>query len=400
MQLSRHFVEAISNLLSTKLRTFLAVLGVLVGTASVVAMVSGGKLATRQALLQFKELGTNLLSIEINSSQSGAQSDVSTDTDSLTLPMVLGIQKVSPAIQLIAPYTSVYVPATFNGNNLNASILGVTQSMQPVMKISMYSGRFISFLDTYENYCVIGQDIYQTIKQYTLNDPIGQQINANGTYYTIIGVENQWTPNSFIYADLNNAILVPLSSSLTLSKYAEINSIILRVDPHASTTKLQNAITDYFDIHAPGKQLYFQSAKQIIQSMQKQQEILTVFLGFIGSISLLVGGIGVMNIMLVSVTERRREIGIRLAIGAHRRDIRLMFLIEAIVLSFFGGLIGVLLGIFISFIIAEVKGWQFTLFLLPPMIGFGVSVFTGVFFGYYPAYKASKLDPIQTLRMD
>lgn len=397
MDWSRHISESVSNLMSTKLRTFLAVLGILVGTASVVAMVSGGRLATRQALAQFKQLGTNLLSVQINDSGSGQPGAT---TQKLSLATIETIKKRVPGIELVAPYTNVYPPVTYKGHSLSGGVLGVTAALKPIMKLHMQSGRSISFLDHYENYCVIGQDIYKTIKQYSVKSPIGQQLDLNGSFYTIIGVLKQTTPNSFVYADLNQSLLVPIKASTMLSKYAQISSVVFRVAKGSSVDAMQSDIKAYFGQVAPNKQLYFQSAKQIIQSMRKQQGILTVFLGFIGSISLLVGGIGVMNIMLVSVTERKREIGIRLAIGAHRRDIRIMFLIESVVLSLFGGIVGVILGVLISFIIAEVKGWPFTIFLLPPAIGFGVSMLTGVFFGFYPAYKASKLDPIQTLRTE
>ena len=134
--------------------------------------------------------------------------------------------------------------------------------------------------------------------------------------------------------------------------------------------------------------------------MRKQSDILTVFLGLIGGVSLLVGGIGVMNIMLVSVIERKKEIGIRLAVGARRRDIALLFLIESIILSLVGGLLGVMIGIGIAYVIAAYWQWPFTLFLLPPLIGFSVSVAVGIFSGFYPAYLAAKLNPIDALRSE
>jgi len=145
---------------------------------------------------------------------------------------------------------------------------------------------------------------------------------------------------------------------------------------------------------------FFRSAKELIKSMEAQHKIFTLLLGLIGSISLLVGGIGVMNIMLVSVLERRREIGVRLALGALRKEIQWMFLSEAILLSLSGGFLGIIIGIFASYVIAAFVNWHFTIFLLPPFIGFTVSVFVGIFFGFYPAYKASQLNPIQTLRME
>ena len=394
MQMSGQIVEAFTNLLSTKLRTLLAILGVLVGTASVVAMVSGGELATREALAQFKTLGTNLLAVQINTAPGG------NNNDKLSLETVEGLSTVSKDIHLIAPYTSLYLPLVYAGKNIDGSVLGVTNTVAKVMKLKVQQGRFISFLDNYEPFCVVGNGIYQAMQQQTLQNPIGQQINLGSNIFTIVGVLTPADNNAFMYADINNAVMIPIQDSLMLSKYADINNIVLSLNPAADPDELQTKITAYFSQVSPSKQLYFQSAKQIVASMRKQQAILTLFLGFIGSIALLVGGIGVMNVMLVSVTERKREIGIRLAIGAKRKDIQLMFLIESVVLTFFGGLLGVIIGILISFIIAIVKGWGFSLFLWPPLIGFTVSVLTGIFFGYYPAYKAAKLDPIETLRSE
>lgn len=394
MKLQSHFFEAWSNLISNKLRTFLAILGVLVGTASVVAMVSGGELATRAALAQFKLLGTNLLAVQL-SSAAGA-----TSNQKLSLKTALQLANSVPQLEVVSPYTTIYMPLSYNGHNIEGQIVGVTNNIMDIMKLKMQSGRFISFLDTYEPFCVVGQSVYQTIKQSTLKNPIGQQITLGNHFLTIVGVIESVDNNSFMYVDVNNAVFIPIQESLLLNKYTDISNILLRLSPNVDIDTVQKKVSDYFSENASGKQLYFQSAKQLIESMQKQQAILTLFLGFIGSISLLVGGIGVMNIMLVSVTERKREIGIRLAIGAKRRDIQFMFLIEAIVLSLLGGFLGVVIGILISFIIAMARGWGFTLFIIPPLAGFFVSVLTGVFFGFYPAHKAAKLDPIETLRAE
>ena len=164
--------------------------------------------------------------------------------------------------------------------------------------------------------------------------------------------------------------------------------------------QVQFVIENYILSVAPEYKISFKNSKQIIKSMQEQSTIFTLLLGMIGGISLLVGGIGIMNIMLVSVVERKREIGIRVAVGATRKDIRTLFLIESITLTMFGGIMGIILGIVFSYVITVFFGWEFHLFIMPAVLGFGVSCLTGIFFGFYPAYNAAKLDPIQTLRYE
>jgi putative ABC transport system permease protein len=398
VKLINHLQEGFSNLLSSKLRSILALLGILVGTASVVAMVSAGELATNEALKQFKTLGTDLLAISVNDSsdQGGAVGSL----NNLLLSDVMAVPHSDSSIVDIAPYTQLYNPIQFNGHELNGSVLGVTEDFARIVHIELVNGRFISALDGYEFFCVIGDKINEQIKKFTFFDAIGQQVQIGKNLFTIIGVTKPWPENSFVYANIDYTIMVPILTSMSLSKYTAINNIILRLTPDANIEQVQQNITNYINQKVANKRLFFRSAKELIARMSKQSQIFTVFLGLIGSISLIVGGIGVMNIMLVSVVERRREIGIRLAVGAKRTDIWALFLLEAIMLSLIGGTCGVILGIMIAYVLALFSQWQFTLFLLPPLIGFTVSVAIGIFFGYYPAYKASQLDPIEALRSE
>jgi len=400
MKLSFHIQEGLLNLFSAKLRSILALLGILVGTASVVAMISGGKLATNEALKQFKTLGTDLLAISINDASEQSQSSTSSNPASLSISQAQAIRAIDKNIIGVAPYTQIFNTLAFEGHEINGSIIGVTDDFQKIVHINMQQGRFVSLLDNYNFYCVIGQGIYNEIQKITMSNPIGQQIQMGKDYFTIIGIAQAWPENSFVYANIDSSILVPISASMALSKYSTINNIIVKLSPNANIDNVKDMISNYINQQVSHKSLFFRSAKELITRMTKQSDILTIFLGLIGGISLLVGGIGVMNIMLVSVVERRREIGIRLAVGARRKDIRILFLVEAVMLSLVGGVFGVIIGIAIAYIIALFSHWQFTLFLLPPVIGFTVSAATGIFFGYYPAYKASQLDPINALRSE
>ncbi len=397
MKARENLKQAFSNLASAKLRSLLAVLGILVGTASVVALVSIGQLATQKALEQFKALGTDLLALSFYAANPSAPAS---PANTLTRRQLQDMARQVPGIAELSPYITLYAAMSFSGHKLDGTVIGATQSLSYTIKINMKEGRFISFLDAHEHLCVIGSGLYQKIKEVTHKNPLGQQINVGGNSLTIMGVADTWPENSFFNEDINRSLLIPIDMSLVIDKNAQIRNVIMRLQKNADAEKLQNDITAFVKKNAPDLKIFFRSAKQLIKSMKSQQQIFTLLLGMIGGISLLVGGIGVMNVMLVSVAERRREIGIRMAIGARRRDIRGLFLFEAIALALFGGVMGVILGISVSLIIAYFADWGFGIYLMPPLIGFAVSVATGVFFGFYPAHRAAKLDPIETLRYD
>jgi|SRR5579885_967673 putative ABC transport system permease protein len=399
MKFIEHAKEGLLNLYFSKLRSVLALLGVLVGTASVVAMVSGGELATNEALKQFKALGTDLLAVSINiSAEDAAQSNGK--TENLSLSQALDLGKADRDILQVAPYTQLFQTIFYNGAPVNGIILGVTDSFADIVQIKMQSGRFVSVFDKYEFYCVVGHDVYDALKKISFREPLGQQLQIGKNIFVIVGVADAWPENSFVYANIDNSILIPVMTSTLVSKYAVISNVIMRLSQQADIPSVEDHVTARVNSLISGKQVTFRSAKELIAKMKKQSNILTVFLGLIGSVSLIVGGIGVMNIMLVSVIERRREIGIRLAVGAKRGDIGALFLMEAVMLSLVGGTLGVLIGILIAYVIAMIWHWDFTLFLWPPLAGFSVSVAVGIFFGFYPAYLASRLDPIEALRSE
>lgn len=401
MDFWERFKEALGNIYSARLRSILAMLGILVGTASVVAMVSSGQLATEQALEQFKTLGTDLLSLTLYDSNQGGQGGGGGASEKkFELKDALAIPQVVPDVLVVAPYTTPYVQVSFQNENISASIIGATADLQTTIKIKLKDGRFISPLDDSAYYCVVGNDIYEKMQPLLIGDAVGKQIRLGDNYFTIIGVADKWPESQFFNQNINSSIIIPIQTSSILSKYATINNIAMRIDKKADIDIVQNKITDYIKSDNKDKQLFFHSPKQLLNSMASQRRTLTIFLGLIGSVSLFVGGIGVMNIMLVSVVERRREIGIRRAIGAKRWDIQMMFLIEAVILAILGGFLGIVIGVLTSLIIAYFAGWPLTIYVIPPLIGFTVSVLVGIFFGFYPAFQASRLNPIQTLRSD
>lgn len=391
------FKQAFKNLFTAKLRSFLAVLGILVGTASVVTLVSSGEMATAKVLAQFKHLGTDLMSVSVYQQQNDRSRK---QVVSLSMDDVEDIKAEYNEVNDVAAYTMTYLPVAYEGHALQANIIGATQALARVVKIKLADGNFISSLNKYQRYGVIGEKLAKQIKKHTHRKLIGDQIWLGKHVYTIIGVAQAWPESPFFNADINNAVIVPIESSHLLSKNTAIRNMVLQLNANTDSAALVSDIQNYFKVNYPDMKVFARSAKEFVKSMKSQYQTLTLLLGLIGGISLLVGGIGVMNIMLVSVTERRREIGIRKAIGAKRRDIQVLFLFEAVVLSLFGGGLGVIIGLALSYFIALFAKWPFSIFMLPPMIGFCVSAATGIFFGFYPAYRAARLDPIEALRSE
>lgn len=397
MNFVNHCQQAFVNLTSAKLRSFLAVLGILVGTAAVVALISCGQLATEKALEQFKALGTDLLAVSIYQKEA---SKSHLDEDSLSADQWQELAERIPYIKSIAPYSTAYQPISFQGKSMQGAIIGADEHLAEIVHVQLSAGHFVSFLESFEHYCVIGYGLAQQIKTMTLDDPIGKQLRIGQSLYTIIGIADHWKENGFFNEDINQSVVVPLGGIRLISKESRINNAVFLLKPDSPIDKVIEQIKDTISSFNPKLSVFPRSAKQIIASMESQGRIFTMLLAVIGGISLLVGGIGVMNVMLVSVSERKKEIGIRKAVGAKNSEIQALFLVESVLLSLLGGILGVLLGLLFTRIVAYFSGWPFSIYLLPPIAGFFVSAATGIFFGFYPAKRAAKLEPMVSLRSE
>lgn len=395
MTLISYFQQARVNLLAAKLRSFLAILGILVGTAAVVALISCGQLATEKALAQFKALGTNLLAISLY--QQSVKND-NGQRESIPINVWRQFPDRIASIQEIAPYSTTYQQMSFQGKLLSGSVIGADESLAKIIHIDLASGHFVSFVQLFEHFCVIGDTLAQQMQQMNFESPMGKQLRIGQTLYTIIGIAKPWKENAFFNEDINQAAIIPIAGMALVSKETQVNNAVLLLKVNSNIDQVVDKIKQIIKKQAPKVSVFVRSAKQIVASMESQGKIFTLLLAVIGSISLLVGGIGVMNVMLVSVSERKKEIGIRKAVGAKNKEIQTLFLVESILLSLLGGFLGVVLGLIFTWVIAYFNQWHFTLYLLPPLAGFGVSAITGIFFGFYPARRAAVLEPIASLR--
>jgi putative ABC transport system permease protein len=391
-----HLREALLNILSTKLRSFLAVLGILVGTAAVVALMTSSQLATTHALAQFKRLGTQLLAVSI-SYRDPATSQL---PKRLQVGGLSQIQQLSPSITRVAAYTDLFSSIMYRGMNHEGSVIGASSDFARVAKLQVAQGRFVSELDRSQLFAIIGADLAAKLRRQGLFNPIGQQLLLGNWFFTIIGVLKPWQPNMFVFARVNDGIVVPLAASYLLDSSASINDILIKLTPDSNVVQLQQRVKKKIQQLVPAARINIRSPEQVLKLMGKQRATFTWLLAAIGGISLFVGAIGVMNVMLVSVVERRREIGIRLAIGARQSDILRMFLTEAVMLTFLGGVLGVFFGVIFSYVFSLLSHWNFQLFLTPVLLGFVVAVSVGIFSGFYPALRASRLDPIASMRAE
>lgn len=392
MLIGENIKEALRSLVGSKQRSLLALLGIVIGIGSVIAMVSIGTIVQNEALRQFKEMGTDILQANISSGR-----DSRRGKNEFSLRTVMDIPYECGRISLATPQTSVYGKLQFSGSRLDIPALGVAESAKELFKIDLSAGRFISDLDKNMFYCVIGSKVARFLRQNGLSDPVGEKILFNNEYFKIVGVAPELPMNSMRPYQINEGILIPVTTSFRFPRSPKIQQLTVRVAPGADVPGATKELKEYLQAR-DRVEVRITSAEELINRMQKQMQMFTLLLGAIGSISLIVGGVGVMNVMLVSVSERKREIGIRRALGARRADIQAQFLIESLILCFVGGMIGIALGVGSSYVISRLSDWHFLVSLPAVFLGVGVSVVIGLFFGFYPARQAANMSPIEALR--
>jgi putative ABC transport system permease protein len=384
-----NFHEAFRSLWGSRQRSLLALIGIVIGIGSVIGMISIGTIVQQEAIRQFKDMGVDIITIKKNFSEN-KQVEFKMDN-------IIGITGEKPNILDVAPYMNSGTELIRGRQKISMEQMGVTASFFELNKLQLLQGRAISELDQNRYFCVVGAELADFLKKTSASPILGSQVMAEGRSFTVIGVLDKVAEGGLRPYGMNRAMMVPISTTFRTFQNPDINTVMARVAPHVPIGQLKADIQDYFQKKARGMQVDVTSAEELIERMKKQMQMFSLLLGAIGSISLIVGGIGVMNVMLISVSERRSEIGLRRALGAQQSDIQSQFLIESVLLCLAGGLIGIVLGMGISYLFAYFSKWQFIMSYSSIALGFGVSMVVGVFCGFYPARTASRMDPIKAL---
>jgi putative ABC transport system permease protein len=380
--------EAIRSLYTAKQRTLLALLGISIAIGAVIALVSIGIIWGEESLRKFSELGPDILQIEAPWTDQ--------EDKGITVQDAFLLLDSSRTLAEVVPRIRNYGRYFFGGANGFTMIIGTTVNYKEMNRLRLKSGRFISMLDRNKPYMVIGTRLLNQpgFKEFT-GSLIGSTVKLENKPYTIIGTLEESANDRYA----NFSAIIPISTAIRFFGKKNISKITARMKPGVDFRVVTREIQRYFK-QRKNIEVTVEANVQAIKAAQEQAAMKTVLLAIISSISLLVGGVGIMNVMLTSVMDRRREIGILRAIGARQRDIRRQFLTEAVILSLIGGMLGAGLGILSCYVVCSINKWTFFIPEMGIWLGVGVSSLVGIFFGFYPAHKAAKLDPITALRSE
>jgi len=384
------------------LRSVLTALGIIIGVAAVIAMVSIGNGAKSQVEASIANLGQNIISVFPGNFTAGGVRGGFGTASTLTIEDALAIRNEVTGVANVSPEMRDRSQILANGLNWNTSVQGEDVNYLEIRTWPMAEGAMFSDADVRSaaKVCIVGKTICDQL--FTGMDPIGQTLRLRNIPFKIVGILGTKGFNYF-GQDQDDVVIIPYTSHLKrIARRPNLNSIVIQADTADHMARIQQDVTDLLQQRRNGKEPDFtvRNQQELAEAATATTKTMTVLLAAIAGVSLVVGGIGIMNIMLVSVTERTREIGIRLAVGAHGRDVLLQFLTEAIILSLMGGGLGITLGVGASKLISSLNHWP-VLVSTDAIIGaVAFSGAIGVFFGFYPARKAAQLDPIEALRYE
>jgi putative ABC transport system permease protein len=413
MKLYRLLVEALDSLYGNKLRSILTVLGIVIGVAAVIAMLSIGRGAEASITSRIEGMGTNLVYITPGSTSQGGVQSAAGSAGTLTLDDSTALADL-PNVVAVAPVTNSFVQVVYQGQNLNTRLVGVTPGYETVSSLTLADGEFIAESDQNARSLVVvlGSSVAQNLFGGT-GGVVGQKVRLNGQPYKVVGVLVSKGSTGFMNQD--DQVFIPLSTALNRlvggSRFRG-SSVISQITVKAASANVVDQVVEDVTLTMRTRHETVEGADDFTVASQEAtleaatevSDTLTIFLGGIAGISLMVGGIGIMNIMLTTVTERTHEIGLRKAVGAKRKDILLQFLVESTVLSLTGGLIGVAFGWGTARLLGQVQigGSSITpvVSLDSILLAALFSMVVGLFFGIYPATRAARLQPVEALRYE
>ncbi len=396
------FKMALRSLTANKLRTFLTTLGIIIGVASVISMISIGEGARKQTLSTIAKFGTNIITVKPGRKSTRHVSNAKVET--LVLEDAEAIRNRIPLITGVSAQVYGSAQLKYSNKNTNTTVRGTGTAYARLANYTIGRGRYFNRQEirASRRVCVLGATVVKNL--FGDADPIGKSIKVEGNNYMVIGITE--AKGALTWFDPDDQIFIPVT---TAQKRLFGKDHLQSIDVQAANIEdLETVKADIGRLlrirhnipESKEDDFHVQNSAQWLSSWGDAAKTFTYLLGGIAAISLMVGGIGIMNIMLVSVTERTREIGIRKAIGAKKREIMQQFLIESTLISFFGGMIGVVLGTALSRLVSRMGGWDTVVSLQSILLAFGFSVAIGIFFGYYPANKAANLHPIDALRYE
>lgn len=398
------FLMAWASLIANKMRSILTMLGIIIGVAAVIALVSIGNGVKQDIQNSISSLGSNLLMVMPGAPRTPGVRPSQGSMKSLKVSDYQAISKLD-GVKATSPYTANSYVSIYQSKNWTTTVSGVSSNFQDVNNWTMSEGRFISSknVENRERVAVVGQTVVKNL--FAGDDPVGKEIRVKNIPFRVIGVLNS-KGNGTMGNDQDDVIFIPYTTAMERVEGVDyLRMVYVVASDDNGIDRLQSDIENLLRVRHGIKDtnlddFNIQNMKSIMETMEQTTGTLTLFLGAVAAISLVVGGIGIMNIMLVSVTERTREIGIRKALGATYFVIVTQFLIEAVVISLMGGLIGIALGIGASKLIGLASGMSTVISVPTIILSFAFSMAIGLVFGIYPARKAAKLNPIDALHYE
>ncbi|WLD65199.1 ABC transporter permease [Pseudomonas sp. OVF7] len=389
--LSQLLHEAFVSLRTLGKRSILALLGIVIGSSSVVALINIGHNAAVDAAMIFKDMGTDTLIAQFPP-KGTANVPMRTQLD------LDAVRRAVPGIAHIGAITPFSGPMVFHGRTTNANFVGITPDIPPTMRLVLREGRFLSPFDANETYGVIGDQLAQALG--APGDPLklGDRVRINDYLFQVVGILANQPRAMLMPVQANETLFMPADGMRRIYANPQISNVIIRAAPGEDMERVARDAAVALRTQLSDHDVEITVPQQMIDGMTRQSRTFAYLLLALGAISLVGGGVGVMNVMLMNVSERRREIGIRMALGARQRDIRNLFLLEAVTLTAVGALCGAVLGMTAAWLYAWLSGWEFALAVAALPLGVGSTLLVGLFFGIYPAVSASRLQPVEALR--